>query len=248
MTRRDPRYIATRGQHGVFVEIYFPKRVAYQGVIYNTLREGFDELMVKDYLNVHMHQILDDTEEYIGTQEPAESRLAAMREAVNNYTSRFAGWSIYSVDGVFFDRENKNPIEEATQIVRIMFKYESTLEEEAKTLGHRDVIRSITMWCIDRPTALDTEYAWHSSQRIAFLEHHHRWPDEKRDFAERYFEGIAREVACWKSDCGLFIFGYLVHKFSQHLLSQGLREDEIWVTGLWNLAVYITKRTDSRNP
>ena len=47
---RAPRYRFHYGQPSNFVEIYLPKKAAYQGALYDTLKKGFDLVKVRDHL------------------------------------------------------------------------------------------------------------------------------------------------------------------------------------------------------
>lgn len=239
-------YITTQGAHGVFVEIYFPKRAAYQGAIYDALRYGVSEEYVKRYLKKNQTAILRSTERYLGSRTSDIRPEQAILTDIAAYKSRFAGWSVYSVDGVFANPRTKGLIEESTQVVRIMFRYNSKSEATARRADCSDVLRAIFVWTISRPTALYDECPWAPKQRRLFVKAHEHWPKNKLAFARRHFEQIATEAARWRSDCGLFVFGYLVRTFSDNLLSQGLREDEIWVTAFWNLSLYIIKRRRRR--
>ncbi len=44
------RYVFARSEQSIFSEIYFPKRAAYYGTIFNALRYGYREAVVKRYL------------------------------------------------------------------------------------------------------------------------------------------------------------------------------------------------------
>ena len=51
-------YFFNSSERGLFVEIYFPKRAAYYGAIFNALRNGQDENLVKGYLQKNKEKTL----------------------------------------------------------------------------------------------------------------------------------------------------------------------------------------------
>ena len=57
MTKRA-RYILSSSDAGTSAEIYFPKKAAYQGAIFDALRTGFFEQKVKDYLVAHASDLI----------------------------------------------------------------------------------------------------------------------------------------------------------------------------------------------
>lgn len=59
------RYIFARSEQSIFSEIYFPKRAAYYGTIFNALRKGYDEEVVKIYLRDNVQELLNDFRDYL---------------------------------------------------------------------------------------------------------------------------------------------------------------------------------------
>ena len=120
-----------RGQSGIFAEVYFPRRIAAQGTIFTALEDGYQEVKVKEYLQLNVPALLQELQGYQYVFDPLWYDVPARREQrttkedaearIARYVSPFFGWSNYVVDGVWFD-DNGNPFEEATQIIRLMFR------------------------------------------------------------------------------------------------------------------------------
>ena len=76
---------------------------------------------------------------------------------------------------------------------------------------------------------------------------HKQWPKNKLEFVHQHYEQIVKEVDKWLGDGALFIFGYLVRKFSENVLAEKLFEEEIWVTSFFDLILHVVKRTESNS-
>ena len=249
-------YVYRRGQHGIFSEIYFPRRVAAQGTIFTTLQEGHEESIVKEYLRVHAEKLLEELKAYQQIFDPhqydekskkGQIPLSAdeARERIAMYKSSFYGWSNYVVDGVFWSKkegQEEEMIEEATQVIRIMFRSDSAFTERAQAVQCQDVLRAIIFWTITKQVLINQKTFWDKAEQLRFIKKHEPWPKEKLAFAKQYFVPVAREVAKWMDDCWLFMFGYLVRQFAERLLSVGYPEEEIWVANFYNLTVNIMRQ------
>lgn len=249
------RYIFARSEQSIFSEIYFPKHDAYYGTIFNALRYGYQEDYVKKYLTVGINDgaLLDEFKDYPALFDPNDYTstrrtrgLVSVAEALKRiemYRSPFKGWSIYSVDGVFFDDTGKM-YEEAVQVVRIMFRFKSSYAETAVRAGFSDVLRCILFSVIARQGRLYEHKLWGKGEEEQFIRSHVPWPAHKRAFAKRYFADIAREVNKWIDDRALFIFAYLVRKFGKKVLAEQLYEQEIWVTNLFDQNLNVIRRVE----
>jgi hypothetical protein len=246
------RYILSSSDSGTAAEIYFPKRAAYQGAIFDALRNGFFEREVKAYLAVNAADLLEELRDWYQVLDPLKYtydcpklRQLSVPDVVARaemYRSVFRGYSVYAVDGVFFSEQTQAVYEEATQVVRVMFRFESRLESEAKAAGCKDMLRSLARWLIDYDIRLNAHYSWAPSEKERFLSEHRHWPADQLAFAERNFEAVAREVEKWTDDCGLFVFGYLVRKFSKNVLRQHMSEEEIWVISSYDPCMNVVRR------
>lgn len=252
------KYIFARGERGIFVEIYFPKKAVYQGAIFDALSQGYEketeekeESQVKKYLHKNAQAILEELADYQGLFDPCQENansktrkhkltIADVHERINRYVSCFQGWSMYEVDGVWFAEDGRVD-EERTQVVRLMFRLPSTYHQEAIDAGYFDVFRSILYWTISSQGHHDKHVPWSKAEQTLFLKHHHHWTKGKQAFVRKYFAPISQEVAKWIDDCALFIFGYLVRKFAEQVLATQRQEDQIWVTSFFNLTLNIVK-------
>lgn len=249
------RYVFARSEQSIFSEIYFPRHAAYQGTIFDALRDGYSEKVVKDYLTVNVQELLIEFKDYPALFDPDDYTKVqrvkipvSVAEAVKRiamYKSPFKGWSIYSVDGVFFDNETGKMYEEAVQVVRLMFRFESSYTETATQAGYSDVLRCILFSIIAKQGHLNEHKRWGKAEEQRFLANHEPWPKKKRAFVKRYYASIVREVNQWIDDRALFIFAYLVRQFGEKVLTEQLYEKEIWVTNLFDQNLNIIRRAES---
>lgn len=145
-----PRYVFARGERSILAEVYFPKKIVYQGTIFTALENGLDQRFVRNYLSGNIDALLDELRGYPELFDPRQysrqrppsvpveiSRDDAVRR-VNRYRSHFTGWSMYEVDGYFRGRRGRD-YEERTQVVRLIFRLESRYTNAAVAAGCYDV-------------------------------------------------------------------------------------------------------------
>ncbi len=244
------------GQRGVFAEVYFPRRVAAQGTIFDALAEGHEEAAVKDYLQRNVSILLQELPRHLQVFEPHRQKPAAKRKRkptkedalarIEAYKSPFSGWSNYIiVEGVFWGRDGKM-VEEGTQIIRLMFTFESSYALEAANVGCQDVLRAMLFWMINRGVRLTEVARWDKAELKRFMKEYEPFTPHKKAFTQKYFELVALEIYKWMGDWFLFVFGYLVRKFSEKLAELGRPEEEIWVTMFTNLIVSAMKKTEQQ--
>lgn len=113
-------YVFQPRDPSIYCEIYFPQKAAYQGEIYNALLEGRDPDNVKKYLRESLKEGLTtelavypnllNPDLYSGQKKTlgGDERTRA-RERIKQYRSSFAGWSMYTVAGVFFSKNERMP-------------------------------------------------------------------------------------------------------------------------------------------
>ncbi|OGZ53675.1 MAG: hypothetical protein A3B25_01360 [Candidatus Ryanbacteria bacterium RIFCSPLOWO2_01_FULL_48_26] len=251
-----PAYLFGRSERGFFAEVYFPKKVAYQGTIFRALEDGYNEKIVKQYLIERIEILLTELPEYpanvfdpyrYGTLEGStESKKEKVQKRIDMYTSPFKGWSMYEVDGMFFPEGHI--AEERTQIVRLLFRFTSPHVELAQEHKCEDVLRTILYFVIETRGHLLGEMVWSETRKQQFLAMH-EWKEQesKRKFAEENFVRIAQATLKWIDDCILFIFPYLVRKFSEEVLERGLVEDEIWATSFFDLTLNVIRKSIKEN-
>jgi hypothetical protein len=222
----------------VFVEMYLPKKISYQGELYDILEIGFDFDGIVDYFQTltvleknrikslltgypELYQVLDSPD--------FNTRVERMKPV-------FCGYSMYEVDGVFFDskvakerRKNRDRrykdliAEERVQVVRFMLRPE--LEEFFDTVLNikreekPQEYHTLVMLCFELINLTHTD-------RMSRY--------EKGD--ERY--KIAEYIDDWVIDTALFMFGFVMYRICEKM--EKLYSDytqppqqEIWVTSLW---------------
>ena len=274
-------YVFQPRDPSVYCEIYFPHKAAYQGEIYRSLLEGRDPDNVKQYLNgsideglieeLAVYRPLLNPDLYSGQKKKiAGDAKARARERIKQYRSSFAGWSMYTVAGVFFGEDKQmpptlrptqrlEPAEELVQVLRLIFRFSKRdldeasdrLQSAALAAGCEEVHRTIIFRTISRMERVLGLHPWAASERDRFLTQHRHWKtpqlQHKYDFVQQYFSEIAHEAEHWIDDCALFVFGYLVRKFAQEVLRQReeKQEAEIWVTHFLDLSVNVTARPQS---
>jgi hypothetical protein len=254
MATTDMSYHFARSQRGLFTEIYFPKRAAYYGTIFDALRHGYEEGRVKKYLRDNLGALPQEFQAFPSLFDPREYQTTRRRKTIPSvveadtriemYRSPFKGWSVYSVDGVWFDGQGR-PIEEATQVVRVIFRLESSYTDKAKEADCLDVLRSILFWVIGQQGRPDIHKGWSKAEMRHYLTRHTPWIKHKRVFAQENFTKIAQEVAQWMGDRALFIFCYLVRQFWEQVLKEKMDEAEIWVASSFDLQLNVIKRIES---
>lgn len=234
-------YVAGRSNRGIFVEIYFPKKAAHQAAVLDALHQGLSEKYVKEDLRRNLEQVARIMEDHLADANRSETNLKALiRDRVKTYKSPFTGWSIYSVDGAYLGKDGQ-VYEEGTLVVRLMFRFRSKFEPQAKKVGCRDVLRSMFFWNLHRQEDLVKEHRLRTGeeQLDQFLLQRRDWPGDKKAFAEEHFVDVLNEIEAWKSNCGLFVFGYLIRTFCAKALAGKASEEEILITAFWDLAIYV---------
>jgi hypothetical protein len=250
------------GKRSIFAEIYFPKKVAYQGAIFEALSNGLDEervrirlvklarLLLETELSVYPHWFDPDryTTEELNTARPTLEQAEARMKM---YASPFHGWSMYEVDGVFLAKQVENGRqridEERTQVIRLIFVFNHDEEKAAIAAGHLDVYRAILYWVMSIYGHTDYDAYWSAGEMGRFLDRHREWKSDKRRYAEEHYKRLAGSITKWIDDCGLFIFGFLVRELWKHVVEVAEAEedrkleDEIWVSSIFHFNINIMK-------
>ncbi|OGZ54446.1 MAG: hypothetical protein A3B25_00715 [Candidatus Ryanbacteria bacterium RIFCSPLOWO2_01_FULL_48_26] len=251
-------YPFARGERGLFVEVYFPKKVEFQARIFNTLKNGRDAKLVKAYFKKHARKLLTELALYPNLFDPdwynthpterveiRKPTVARARRRFDAYVSQFQGWSMNEVDGMFFKGEKV--YEERTQVIRLIFRFKSRYSKAAERESCNDVLRSILYYAITARGLISGEAVWDDAHKAQYMANHAPWVDDaKREFAEKHFAAIARETIKWTDNCALFIFAYLVREFSQEVLKTGKLEEEIWVMSLFGVTLNVIKKSKTK--
>jgi hypothetical protein len=208
--QQDMPYQFQSYQPGVFVELYLPKKSMYQGMLYEALTDGFD------FEKVKRHFLDDAKREKIYQLLETYDEVKNIEDRIEKMEPFYWGYSMYEVDGVFFDPE-KGIEEERTQIIRIMF------------LPKMEAIHSLVP---------DMNYSKlrRAVNRILKADRDER--EELRAYSPQLVEYLNR----WRGDIGLFLFGYIIFKLCSRINevkadAEDELEKEIWLTSFWNLQV-----------
>ncbi len=210
-------------EHGIFVEIYLPKKAEFQGTLYQALTEGFDIENVR----LHFREKSGRIDAFLQGHYSCEGRLEQMQQV-------FYGYSMYEVDGVYYDAKSKKTFEERNQVIRIMFKPD--LEQAGATLPHQELAHVTKHFLRHAGTLEDF--------RKAHPEFFRDVPDRRVTAADKFL----RYLDGWKYDVALFALGYVIFEICERIRELGVvkgqdAEREILVTSFWNLTVNRIVRT-----
>lgn len=239
-------YLYTLRHPGLFAEFYFPKRVVYQSEIIDALKDGVEEKEVKTYLLEYAREFpkelaaypyVLDPQRYTGRRTETIS-LADVKKRVEMYKNPFFGWSTYDVGGAFLNTRTKELQDELTQIVRVIFLFESELEI-AKEKGYERIVQSITSWLLMNYYHRVALPPYGDAEVQRFIDEHTPFTEQEIAYIKANYPTIATEILKWFDDCVLFTFGYLVRRFWMQVAKAGKREDEIWITSFFNLGINV---------
>ena len=209
-------YRTFAAEPGMLVEVYFPKKAAYQGALFAALVKGLDQQAVKKYLTRHMSRV----------RHLVRPKLSVpLAKRVGSYRQVFHGYSMYEVDGVF--RGQVTSYEERTQVLRLLFKPEyhahlKDIDDEALPQVYEYIrrFRQIPISITDNP-----------------IEHFKTF--ERIKTLSKQEKQALQAVLEWSEDIHLFVFGYLLGRFTE---IGGLKEEEIWVTSYRSAVVNVISR------
>lgn len=233
------RYRVNRNEPTIFVELFLPKRAEFEDVLFETLRTGFQ----LDDVKRRLHELHSGDE---AGRKRFKSFAAGCwwmlgdwltNDEIDAFPRLFQGYTLYDVGGVYLkSMENRPgdpdsnwvPQEETTQVVRLIFKYDcSNLNargiDAARAVLHNpfsDIAIGANPERLERMSA-----------------------EERRALVS---------LAPWIRRVGWFLYGYLLYDLCETILRRSdaeesgdsfrdalraLKQDEIWVTSLWNLNV-----------
>ncbi|MBM3802314.1 MAG: hypothetical protein FJW26_08400 [Acidimicrobiia bacterium] len=211
-------YAFNPSEHGIFVEIYLPKKAEFQGTLYQALTEGFDVDKVRSHFQAKRERI----NAFLRGHYNCDGRIESMQQV-------FYGYSMYEVDGVYYDARNKKTFEERNQVIRVMFK--PGLEAVGLRALPAERVQTVTKLFVRHAGKAENFPGDHPQIFLGASE------DERAE--------IARLLACleaWKYDVALFVLGYIVFEICERIQELGMQkgkeaEEEILVTSFWNLTV-----------
>lgn len=211
---------------GLLVEMYLPKKSAFQGTLFDTLEKGFVLQEVKSHFRIHEAKIKQLLEHYGEIPDYTESQIQSFPEL-------FYGYSSYEVDGVFLN-EKSTLDEERTQVIRFMFKldWSSVIGDSQDSANIRKIKATVVRYLESGPAGGEIMTNPSLSEG----------------------EGAAiRKVEAWVGYVGLFMFGYVVFSICEKIVSMCQdgkitwddAEDDIWVTSFWNLRINVVRFFDN---
>ncbi|MFH1354072.1 MAG: hypothetical protein ABIH36_02190 [bacterium] len=241
-------YLYTLRHPGLFAEFYFPKRIVYQSEIVKALQDGIEGIKVKKYLSMYARELLEELAAYpyvLDPQRYAGRRTETMgaediKKRVEMYKNPFFGWSSYSVEGAFLNTEVGELQDELTQVVRVVFRFESELEI-AREKGAERIVQGITSWLLMNYYHRVALPPYGKTQIQQFVIGHPSFSEQELVYINNNYPTIATEILKWFDDCVLFTFGYLTRRFWRRVAEVGRREDEIWVTSFFNAGINVLK-------
>ena len=254
-------YRFNRFEPALFVEIYLPKKIRYQGTLYTSLRTGFDFEQIKRHLITpdHFAKISEFLEDYDTIYDMYKRNdITEITERVAVMQQSFSGYSMYEVDGVFFNHDqfvesstkktvpiNMFIAEENVQVIRMIFKPKLTqiFDDVHATRNHNSddfYGMGFLRQALDSQYQLDHELKRKEAQAKTI-------GDEKLVEILKTQRKIFDKIINWIDDVALFLFGFVMYKICEeiHELAQKDErpEDEIWVTSFWNCSINrITRR------
>jgi hypothetical protein len=219
-------YAFNPSEHGIFVEIYLPKKAEFQGTLYQALTEGFDIEKVRSHFQAKRERI----NAFLQGHYRCDGRIETMQQV-------FYGYSMYEVDGVYYDPKNKKTFEERNQVIRVMFKPDL----DAANIGGLPVERAQTV------TKL---FVRHAGKTESFPGDHPQIYLNASEEDKAMISGLVVYLEAWKYDVALFVLGYIVFEICERIQELDMMkgkdaEEEILVTSFWNLTVNRIVRTRS---
>lgn len=219
-------YAFNPSEHGIFVELYLPKKAEFQGTLYQALTEGFDIEKVRAHFRAKREQI----NAFLQGHYSCDGRIETMQQV-------FYGYSMYEVDGVYYDSKNKKTFEERNQVIRVMFKPDL------------DAVDTGTL-PVERAQTVTKLFVRHAGKTESFPSDHPQIYLNASDEEKAMISNLLAYLEEWKYDVALFVLGYIVFEICERIQELDIvkgkgAEEEILVTSFWNLTVNRIVRTRS---
>ncbi|MGH9427772.1 MAG: hypothetical protein ACRD2L_15900 [Terriglobia bacterium] len=217
-------YAFNPSEHGIFVEIYLPKKAEFQGTLYQALTEGFDIEKVRGHFRAKREQI----NAFLQGHYSCDGRIETMQQV-------FYGYSMYEVDGVYYDLKNKKTFEERNQVIRVMFK------PDLEAVN----IRTLP---VERAQTVTKLFVRHAGKTESFPTDHPQIYLNASEQEKAMISSLLVYLEGWKYDVALFVLGYIVFEICERIQELDIMkgkdaEEEILVTSFWNLTVNRIVRT-----
>ncbi len=250
-------YQFQNGEIGVMTEFLLPKKIEYQGKLFDSLVNGLNNFSYNKYFRVNKTSAEYLLKNYKTLKDLNKINLTRFDK---DYNDIFQGYSMYEVDGVYLSKTNNKSkigyLEERTQIVRFYFipNYEKLIKKLRQrrcpasmeaVLNFADIffkkskITSFEKETLKRKIELnEVELEAIESKRVR--------ANNKIRLNHKGFDILKSYFLDWSDAIALMVFGYLVHEITLRLndisKKRGLRnnkaiEEEIWVTTHWGVII-----------
>lgn len=228
---------------GVMSEIMLPKRILYQGILFQSLEGGLTKFKFQEYFkNVANKKSAEALlENYQDIKDISKLKLDLFDK---NYRTIFQGYSMYEVDGVFrYEKEGGIKFdEERTQIIKVYFipDYE-LMEKKFPSFSKNEIMNYADLFfSLSKITSTNTEdNIWKRMQ--PYLD----TPDERKSLGleKKNHKHLYKYFKNWVDAVALFVFGYIIHEICKELIKfkTDLKidelEKEIWVSSQWGILI-----------
>jgi hypothetical protein len=209
---------------GIVVEIYLPKKIAYQGLLYAALERGFDVRNVKEHFRRNKARIVKLLPDRL--RESYDLRVGRLRQVLN-------GFSMYEVDGAFQHRRRHEIADERTQCLRLITRPDyDRLERRFRTANP------------GRLRTLANEFLRSRADAESFIAVNQDELSRRFGIDARTGGAIVEAIGNWLDDGSFFLYGYVCYHLAAASLRQPRqsREEEILVTSHYTVVNVIGYR------
>jgi hypothetical protein len=230
------KYRFHNAEIGVMYEIMLPKKIQYQGFLFNALVNGLKTFSFSSYFEENKNSVKELFEDF---SDYLIGKRAEVELFDTDYAAIFQGYSMFEVNGVFRHEKSDAFDEELTQIVRVYFlpDYEN-MYKRFPEFSQIEILRFA-----------DNFFSLHKNmyRRLhQFFDVFGKADPEDESIKER--EKVLHDyLNHWVDAVALFVFGYIIHEICKHLGSEyeekrlSILEKEIWVSSHWGILINRTR-------
>lgn len=239
---------------GIQSEIMLPKKIQYQGLLFETLLEGLTRFSYRNYYEKnksHIDEILEKNTSLTNLNSGQLDELDRLHSDI------FKGYSMYETDGVFRFSETATAkprfVEERTQVIRVFFipDFMRMLDEanagQVRSIDLHAVINfSDLFFNLTRTTAFDAKSI--DARLEPYITNHVRLREMGINTMSQAI--ILREaLKRWVNAVIFFVFGFIIHEICKCLKimfdagNVRYMEEEIWVSSQWGVLINKTVLT-----
>ena len=230
------KYRFHNAEIGVMYEIMLPKKIQYQGFLFNALVNGLQTFSYSKYFEENkasVKQLFEDYSDYM-IDKRFEVELFD-----TDYAAIFQGYSMFEVNGVFRHEKTNVFDEELTQIVRVYF----LPDYNAMYKRFPEFSQVEILWFADNFFSLHKNMYRRLRQ---FSDASGKADMGEGPFQERH-KVLHDYLNHWVDAVALFVFGYIIHEICKHLGKEyedkrlAALEKEIWVSSHWGILINRTQ-------